>query len=272
MTRPLQPGLLLEVVGLTHEFTVERGWLRRRVATVRVVDDVSFAVDRGEIVALVGESGSGKTTIARCIMRLLAPNSGAIQFAGEDLLALRGRALRTRRRDFQLVSQDPYASLDPRLSIGDTVSEPLAIHQLVPRRQRAERVVELLNAVGLAADTAQLAPHQLSAGQRQRVAIARALATGPRLLVADEPVSALDVSVRGQVMNVLLELRERLGLALLLIAHDLALVGQVAERVVVLAAGRVVESGPTAEVLSSPQHPQTRAMVAAAHQLPDPIL
>ena len=255
---------LLEVSHLRKGFPVRRGLLQRTEATVQAVDDVSFEVRPGECVALVGESGSGKTTIARCVMRLESPSSGGIRFAGEDLLALRGEALRRRRRGFQMVFQDPYGSLDPRLSIGATLAEPLAVHRLAARRERPARVAALLARVGLDAELATRYPHELSGGQRQRVAIARALATEPRLLVADEPVSALDVSVRAQVLNLLLDLRLELGLAILLIAHDLALVEHVADRVIVLYAGQVVETGAARQVLAHAGHPYTASLLASS--------
>ncbi len=255
---------LLEIRGLVKHFPVRGGPFGARRGTVRAVDGVDLTVERGAAVALVGESGSGKTTLARCAVRLLAPTAGTVRFAGEDLSALRGAALRHRRRAFQMVFQDPYGSLDPRMRIGRALAEPLAAHGLARPAERAERVRELLATVGLEAGAAERLPHEFSGGQRQRIGIARALATGPDLLVADEPVSALDVSVRAQIVNLLADLRRRLGLTLLLIAHDLALVEHVAERVAVLERGRLVEEGPTAAVFSRPGHPATARLIAAA--------
>ncbi len=254
---------LLELAGLTKRFPVRRGLLRREIASVTAVDGVDLTLARGECFALVGESGSGKTTLARMVMRLLPPTQGAIRFAGEDLLALTGKGLRRRRRDLQMVFQDPFGSLDPRLRVGSIVSEPLVVHAIGSPEERRRRVGELLELVGLPADAAARYPHEFSGGQRQRLGIARALATGPRLLVADEPVSALDVSVRAQVLNLLAELQRRLGLTLLLIAHDLALVEQIADRVGVMYMGRLVEVAPSRALFSAPQHPYTASLLAS---------
>ncbi len=256
-------GTLLELAGLSKRFPVRRGVLRREVASVAAVDDVDLSLQAGECFALVGESGSGKTTLARMVMRLLPPTSGAIRFAGEDLLALRGRDLRRRRRDVQMVFQDPFGSLDPRLRVGTLVAEPLAVHGIGSPAERRRRVVELLQLVGLPEEAVGRYPHEFSGGQRQRLGIARALATAPRLLVADEPVSALDVSVRAPVLNLLSDLQRRLGLTLLLIAHDLALVEQIADRVGVLYMGRLVEVAPSRDLFAAPQHPYTASLLAA---------
>ena len=261
---------LLEARGLVKSFH-RSGWLLRpgrAGGAVRALDGVDLTVRRGECVALVGESGSGKTTLGRCLVRLLEPDAGSIRFRGDDLLALPRRQLRRRRRSFQMVFQDPQESLNPRLRIADALAEPMAAHGLAPRGGRGRRVAELLERVGLAAATAERYPHELSGGQRQRVGIARALATEPELLVADEPVSALDLSVRAQVLALLGRLRQELGLAVLLIAHDLAVVERTAERVVVLHAGRVVEEAPTAELFARPRHPYTAQLLAAAPRMP----
>jgi oligopeptide/dipeptide ABC transporter ATP-binding protein len=261
---------LLEIRGLTKEYPVRRGLLRRQQGTVRALDGVDLTVGRGESLALVGESGSGKTTLGRCAIRLLAPTAGGVRFDGEDLLALPAGELRRRRRRFQMVFQDPYGSLDPRQRVGSIVAEPLAVHRLARRgAEREERTAELLASVGLPPALAGRYPHELSGGQRQRVGIARALAPGPDLLVADEPISALDVSVRAQVLNLLAGLQERLGLTLLLIAHDLAAVEQVADRVAVLYLGRRVELGPREQVFARPLHPYTASLLAAV-PVPDP--
>jgi ABC-type glutathione transport system ATPase component len=238
-------------------------------APLRAVDGVDLEVERGECVALVGESGSGKTTLGRCLVRLLEPDAGSVRFRGEDLLALSRGELRRRRRAFQTVFQDPYDSLSPRLRVGDLLAEPLAAHRVVPRRERPARVAELLARVGLPADAAGRYPHEFSGGQRQRIGIARALSTEPELLVADEPVSALDLSVRAQVLALLARLRAELGLAVLLIAHDLGVVERVADRVVVMRRGRIVEEAATAELFARPSHPYTRELLAAVPRLPE---
>jgi oligopeptide transport system ATP-binding protein len=260
---------LLEVRALRKEFPILSGLLRRRIGTVTAVDGVDLDLAPAETLALVGESGSGKTTLGRSILRLIEPTSGQVRLRGEDLLALPPRELRRRRRSIQMVFQDPYGSLNPRLRIGAAIAEPIEVHGLAPKRELAARARRLLDEVGLPPDAADRFPHEFSGGQRQRVGIARALATDPDVLVADEPVSALDVSVRAQVVNLLLELRERRGLAILFVAHDLALVGRIADRVAVMYLGRVVEEGATHELLGSPQHPYTVALISAI-PVPDP--
>jgi oligopeptide transport system ATP-binding protein len=264
VTRPL-----LEVTELVKQFPVRRGLLRRRSGLVRAVDRVSLTVERGECLALVGESGSGKTTLVRCMIRLLEPTSGAVRFDGEDLLALTPAELRQRRRRFQMIFQDPYGSLDPRQRVGSAVGEPLAIHRGLAAAERAAAVDDLLETVGLAPALADRLPHELSGGQRQRVGIARALATRPELVIADEPISALDVSVRAQILNLLAGLQERFGLTLLLISHDLSVVRQMADRVAVLYFGKVVELAPVAALFANPRHPYTASLLAAVPQ-PDP--
>ena len=254
---------LLEVRGLRKEFAVLSPLLKRRVGTVAAVDGVDLTIEPGEIVALVGESGSGKTTLGRSLLRLIEPTSGSVRFRGEDLLALDAEAMRRRRRAMQMVFQDPYGSLNPRLRVRDALFEPVRVHRLAPASERDAIVARLLAEVGLPAEAAARYPHEFSGGQRQRIGIARALATSPELLIADEPVSALDVSVRAQVVNLLLELRARRNLAILFIAHDLALVGRIADRIVVLYLGRVVEEGPATRVLRRPEHPYTVALLSA---------
>jgi len=254
---------LLAVEGLTKEYAVRRGWLQRRRGTVHALAGVDLTLDQGECLALVGESGSGKTTLGRCIVRLVEPTAGRIVFAGEDLAGLAGRELRRRRRRFQMVFQDPFGSLDPRQKVGAIVAEPLAIHLAVDRAARAARAAELLASVGLEPELAGRFPHELSGGQRQRVGIARALAPSPELLVADEPVSSLDASVRGQIVALLADLSARLGLALLLIAHDMAAVERLADRVAVMYLGRIVELAPRAELFGRPLHPYTASLLSA---------
>jgi oligopeptide/dipeptide ABC transporter ATP-binding protein len=265
MTQPL-----LEIEGLHKDFPVRRGLLGRTLGTVRAVDGVDLSVRRGECLALVGESGSGKTTVARCALRLVEPTAGSVRFDGEDLLALGPQELRQRRRRFQMVFQDPYGSLNPRQRIGSVVGEPLEVHESgLGRAERAERVRELLGTVGLPPEMTTRWPHELSGCQRQRVGIARALAAGPELLVADEPVTALDVSIRGQILSLLEDLRKRLGLALLLIAHDMAAVERLADRVAVMYLGRIVEVAPRNALFSQPLHPYTVSLLSAVPR-PEP--
>ncbi len=253
---------LAEAIDLVKEFPRHRGFGRRPGRT-RVVDRVSLAVAAGEGLALVGESGSGKTTVGRCLIRLLAPTAGAVRFDGVDLASLPRRELQRRRRRFQMVFQDPASSLDPRLSAGASAGLPLAVHTALSAAERRAAVAELFSLVGLAPALAGRYPHQLSGGQRQRVGIARALASRPDLLIADEPVSALDVSVRAQILNLLADLRARLGLALLFISHDLGAVEQLADRVAVLYLGRLVEVAPAAALFRAPQHPYTVSLLSA---------
>jgi len=260
---------LLEVEGLVKHFRARAGGFgRSRGGVVHAVDGVSFTVAPGETLALVGESGSGKSTTARVVVRLLAPTSGVIRFDGREIQNASRRALRDVRRRLQIVFQDPYASLDPRLTVGAAVAEPLVVD-----RRRAEarhRVGELLELVGLGGELASRFPHELSGGQRQRVAIARALALEPEMLVLDEPVTALDVSIQAQVLNLLADLRERLSLACLLIAHDLAVVRHVADRVAVMHLGTIVETGSVDDVCTAPAHPYAQALLSAA-PVPDPV-
>jgi oligopeptide transport system ATP-binding protein len=261
---------LLEVRGLVREFPIRSRFLRRRLGEVVAVAGVDLDVAAGETVALVGESGSGKSTLGRMIVRLVEPSRGTIRFRGENLLALAGRDLRRARRHFQVVFQDPYGALNPRMRIGDALFEPLLVHGLASRKDRVARVEALLAEVGMPAEAAERFPHELSGGQRQRIGIARALAPQPDFLVADEPVSALDLSVRAQIVNLLAGLQKSRGIAILFIAHDLALVEQIADRIAVLYLGRIVEEGPAAALLARPLHPYTASLLAAVPRVRRP--
>jgi oligopeptide transport system ATP-binding protein len=259
---------LVEVSHLVKRFTRGGGFLRRG-AIVTAVDDVSFAIDEGETFGLVGESGSGKTTTGRCILRLIEPTSGAVQFRGEDVLAFSRKRMREARRDMQIVFQDPYSSLNPRMRARQIVEEPLIIHRRGTRRTRREQVAELFRLVGLDPAHLERYPHQFSGGQRQRIGLARALALNPSFLVLDEPVSALDVSVQAQVVNLLMDLQEQLKLTYLFVAHDLRLVEHICSRVAVMYLGKLVEVAPTASLFRAPQHAYTRALLSAI-PVPDP--
>jgi ABC-type oligopeptide transport system ATPase subunit len=261
---------LLEVRNLTKEFSRKRG-LFGAPSVVRAVDGVTFTIDEGETFGLVGESGSGKTTTGRCILRLIEPTSGEVAFKGEDVLRFSRARLRQARREMQIVFQDPYSSLNPRMRVGDIVEEPLVIHKTGTKTERRARVAELFDLVGL--DPSQLSryPHQFSGGQRQRIGLARALALNPSLVIADEPVSALDVSVQAQVINLLMDLQERLKLTYLFIAHDLRLVRHICSRVAVMYLGKIVEMGSTEALFAAPAHPYTRALLSAI-PVPDPTV
>jgi peptide/nickel transport system ATP-binding protein len=265
---------ILEVRGLRKFFEIRRGFRRRVVGSVRAVDDVSFTIQEGETLGLVGESGCGKTTTARCILRAMAPSSGEIRFRAADgrvidLAPLSRAELRPLRPQIQMIFQDPFGSLNPRMTIFDNVGEPLLINGMRSRRARLDRVAALLELTGLRTEYMHRFPHAFSGGQRQRIGIARALATEPRLVVADEPVSALDVSVRAQVLNLLLELRRSLGLTMLFVAHDLSVVKHICDRVAVMYVGQLVEQAPTAALFARPRHPYTAALIRAV-PIPDP--
>jgi oligopeptide/dipeptide ABC transporter ATP-binding protein len=260
---------LVSVRDLHVQFPLSRGMFGGPQGWVRAVDGVSFTVPRGETLALVGESGCGKTTTARALLRLIPVTSGAVSFDGSDVLALRPEPLRRLRRRMQLVFQDPYSSLNPRRTVGDAVREGLLIHQIAEGREADDRVRQALEEVGLRPEFAQRYPYELSGGQRQRVGIARALAVGPDFIVCDEPVSALDVSVQAQIINLLQDLQRDHALTYLYIAHDLAIVAQVATRVAVMYFGRIVELGPARSVFERPRMPYTRALLAAV-LTPDP--
>ncbi|HZV49759.1 MAG TPA: dipeptide ABC transporter ATP-binding protein [Candidatus Dormibacteraeota bacterium] len=261
-------GPILEARGLRTYFPVRQGILQRTVGHVRAVDGVDLAVMPGETMGLVGESGCGKSTLGRTLLRLVEPTAGEIRFDGRDVLALRGPALKALRRDVQIVFQDPVGSLDPRMTVRQIVGEGLAAHGIGGSREREARVLEMLDRVGLRPEHAGRYPHEFSGGQRQRIGIARALVLRPRLVIADEPVSALDVSIQSQVLNLLVELKRELELTYLFIAHDLAVVGYISDRIAVMYLGKVVETAPAQELYRRPLHPYTVALLSA---IPEPI-
>ena len=254
---------LLEVEGLVKHFAAARSVFGRPTAYVKAVDGVSFTVEAGKTLALVGESGCGKSTVSRLVLRLIEPDAGTVRFEGRDLGALDANALRAFRRDAQIIFQDPYASLNPRMTVSQILTEPLALHDLVPAARRRERVEELLRLVGLEPRFARRYPHEFSGGQRQRIAIARALAVEPKLVICDEPVSALDVSIRSQILNLLRDLQDRLGLAYIFVSHDRAVVKHIADRVAVMNLGGIVETAVADALFAAPRHPYSRALLSA---------
>ena len=270
-----EKSVLLDVKGLKKYFPIRRGLLQRTVGQVKAVDDVTFFLNRGETLSLVGESGCGKTTIARCILRAIVPTAGQVLLSDNDevldVATVPKHRLRSLRRQMQMIFQDPFSSLNPRMTLLDIVGEPLFVHGEGDAQARTDRVVELLRLVGLRPEYMRRYPHAFSGGQRQRIGIARALALNPRLVVADEPVSALDVSVQAQILNLLLDLQEKLGLTYLFVAHDLSVVKHISERVAVMYVGRIVETAPTEELFASPKHPYTAALMSAVPK-PDPRL
>ena len=270
MSSPADPAPILEVRDLVKDFDVSTGLFKRARGVVRAVAGVSFSIPRGETLGLVGESGCGKTTTGRCVLQLERPTSGSVIFEGRDLTTLEPRELREVRRHIQVIFQDPYSSLNPRMTVGEIVEEPLAVHGIVPAgAERPLRVRRLLSQVGLLPQHARRYPHQLSGGQRQRVGIARALAMEPSLIICDEPVSALDVSIQAQIINLLEDLQAELGLTYLFIAHDLAVVRHISDRVAVMYLGRIVELADRKALYDQPLHPYTRALLSAV-PIPDP--
>ena len=263
--------ILLDVKGLKKYFPIRGGVFSRVVANVKAVEDVSFSIKRGEVVGLVGESGSGKTTAGRSILRLIEPTEGEILFNGIDVAKLPKSKMREYRKEMQIIFQDPFASLNPRMSVGDIIGEAMTIHNLARGKAKQEKVADLLERVGLAAGHMRRYPHEFSGGQRQRIGIARALAVDPQFIVADEPVSALDVSIQAQVVNLLQDLKDELGLTLLFIAHDLGVVEYISDKVVVMYLGRVMEIAPAKELYRNPVHPYTEALLSAV-PIPDPTV
>jgi len=266
-----QGEYLLEIKNLKKYFPIKGGVFSRTVANVKAVEDVSLNVKPGEVVGLVGESGSGKTTAGRAILRLIEPTEGEIIFNGVDIAKVSKSQMREYRKEMQIIFQDPFASLNPRMTVGDIIGEALDIHKLARGKAREERVVQLLERTGLSAQHMRRYPHEFSGGQRQRIGIARALAVDPQFIVADEPVSALDVSIQAQVVNLLQDLKEELGLTLLFIAHDLGVVEYISDRVVVMYLGRIMEIAPAKELYRNPVHPYTEALLSAV-PIPDPTI
>lgn len=254
---------ILEVKNIKKYFPIKKGLLLREVGQVKAVDDVSFHVHKGETLGLVGESGCGKSTLGRTLIRLYEPTAGEISFKGQDFLKIKGEKLRKMRRDMQMIFQDPYASLDPRMTVGQILAQPFDIHGIVTGKERVERIKQLLETVGLKASHINRYPHEFSGGQRQRISIARAVALNPSLVIADEPVSALDVSIQAQVLNLMKDLQEKLDLTYVFISHDLSVIEHLCDRIAVMYLGKIVEIAPRDELFNNPQHPYTQALIAA---------
>lgn len=261
--------MILEVKNVKKYFPIRKGLLLREVGQVKAVDDVSFSVKAGETLGLVGESGCGKSTLGRTLIRLYEPTGGDIRFKNEDFLHIKGESLRKMRKDMQMIFQDPFASLDPRMTVGAILAQPFEIHGILSGKERTERVKELLQIVGLKAAHVNRYPHEFSGGQRQRICIARAIALNPSLIIADEPVSALDVSVQAQILNLMKDLQEKLKLTYVFISHDLSVIEHLCDRIAVMYLGKIVEIAPREELFNNPQHPYTQALIAAIPRVGD---
>jgi oligopeptide/dipeptide ABC transporter ATP-binding protein len=266
-----QNGTMVEVKNLKMYFPITRGLLRRKVAEVKAIDDISFTIKKNETLGLVGESGCGKTTTGRCVLRLYQPTSGTISFNGTDISSLPERKIKPFRKNMGAIFQDPFGSLNPRQTAGSIVGDPLKVHRMAIGKELTDRVAELFRIVGLDPGMMDRVPHEFSGGQRQRIGVARALACRPSLIICDEPISALDVSIQAQIINLLEELQEKLGLTYLFIAHDLAVVQHISDRVAVMYLGRIVELSDSGELYENPLHPYTRALLSAI-PIPDPVL
>ncbi|MDN3682543.1 dipeptide ABC transporter ATP-binding protein [Vibrio tapetis subsp. quintayensis] len=263
--------VLLEVSGLKKHFTVGKSFFKRNQGVCKAVDDVSFKIEKGKTLGLVGESGCGKSTLGRCVLRLLEPTSGSVKINGQNVVDLDAKSLKALRKDMQIIFQDPFASLSPRMTIHDILREPLDTHQIGTIEEREAKIAEVMAIVGLRPQALNRYPHEFSGGQRQRVGIARALVLEPKFIVADEPVSALDVSVQAQVLNLIAELQEKKGISFLFIAHDLAVVQHICDEVGVMYLGRMVEKAPAEELYRNPKHPYTQALLSAI-PVPDPTI